>query len=1054
METNKDRDRIKRHCQFLLCVLFLVCQSANAGKRETKYVNVGDEFTVYTSYHYYTQGVTWTWDSGVLELVGQLYGTSTSATFRAKKASPSSGVIIQTVTYYMQSGTTSSGINRDVDSWTIHVTDNTTVTLSRSRHTLSPGESFLLTAYPSISQYSGSYKWTSSNSNVAYVTSTGQSVTVRANKSGNTTITVKLDNGKYAECYVTVRNVEIKSAGISPSTLSVDIDESKSLTLDISPSNGTIVSKKWMSSDPYIATVSSSGVVTGNSVGKTDVYCIINETIESEHCSVSVSKPSFSLNTSSPEDNATGQSVFVLPTATFCRSIYKGSEYDGITFKNKKGVTVDGSCSISGSNLVFTPEKPLEPNTTYIFTIPGNAVKDKYDTYNSKYSISFTTGNLEKLTLRTSVTDKFLSEGDKITLQANKTAVGIYYTIDGSTPTRNSILYTDGIIFKNDIKLRAIAIGEGYESSDILSMDYYLTNVSVTGRYPDTDTKLYIYRDVNPSLTFSNRIEPSENINKVAVIKNGKDSIDGEVIVADSSIYFVPDKPLELGCCYKVSVPQNAILTWLGEENDATSWTFNTGDFATAIAMGNEISAAIKTDGSLMTWGEIYKSGNSADGSYQNEMKTIPEAFVANDVAFVSTGYTHNAIIKTDGSLWMWGRQYCGEFGNNSTTGDAAPVMIMNDVAEVSCGGQSSAIVKNDGSLWMVGRNDFGQIGDSTILVRKSPVKIMENVKSAVAGWCSSYAIQTNGDLMAWGRNDKGQLGDGTTDDRWEPTKIMDNVAIVSASHTETNIAAAIKSDGSLWIWGNGNSTPRKILDEASSVSIGTGFVIAIKSNGTMWKISDGSTEMLNESISGIKVNETSILALMENGSVWSGNSTKLTNKEIDGRSSSQLEGLYLNRRTIRIAKGTRSVLVAKPTAINADYSTLVWKSSNESIADVSNRGVITANALGETDITVTIADSNGRNHSAICHVIAVESGDIDEIEDIFAEQQSIRVWANDNILYITGLISGQRINVYDTNGALVDSFIAESTEEQRPIYKQGVYIVRSSNGIFKVLNK
>lgn len=1050
-------DSVKNGLKIVLPILlcFLCATNMYAGKTETKRLNVGDEFTVYTTYHSYTNSVLWNWDTGVLELVGSLYATSTSATFRVKKATPGvSPVVIQATTYYFKNNTTSSGLNKDLDTWHVYATDNSTVSLNTNSETVSPGDYFTLRATPSNSSYSGDYEWTSTNSNVAYTSGWGNSVSVITKNSGNATIRVTLDNGKYAECYVTVRSVAVSSADVSPSTAYIDIDATKSLSLSIYPSNATVNSKSWYSTNSSVASVSSSGVVTGKSEGHAEVYCIVNGSVTSSSCYVSVSKPSFTLSSTSPTNNATGQSVFVQPSATFCRAIYQGTTYSSISLKNSNGQTVSGNSSISGSTLSFTPTNPLQANTTYTLSIPANAVKDKYGSYNSAVTRTFTTGDLEKLTLKTSVTDKFLSKGDKISLTASKSSAKIYYTLNGSTPTENCTLYTGAITFENDIKLRAIAMGDGYENSEILSMDYYLTNVEVAGRYPDSDTQLFVYEDVNPSLTFSNKIEPSDNINNVSVLKNGKDAIEGEVIVADSTIYFIPDEPLELGCYYKVSVPQNAIATWLGEENDATSWTFSTGDFATAIAMGGEVSAAIKTDGSLLSWGEIYKSGNSADGSYVNESRQTPETFVSGDVASVSAGYMHNAIIKTDGSLWMWGRQYCGEFGNNSTAGSASPIKVMSDVSDVSCGGQSSAIVKADGSLWMVGRNDFGQIGDSTIMVHKSPVKIMDDVSSAVAGWCSSYAIKNDGTLMAWGRNDNGQLGDGTTDDRWEPTDIMNDVAIVSASHTETNTAAAIKTDGSLWVWGNGNSTPQKVLDDVSSVSTRVGYVTAIKNDGTMWKYSDGSTEMIAEGIADVQTNGASMLALKKDGSVWSGNSLSLTEKKVDGRSSSELAGLNLNRKTMRIAEGTKSVLVAKPIAINADYSTLTWNSSNESVLEVSERGVLTANAIGETDVTVTIADSKGKNYTSTCHVSIVDPNDLDGIQSIVTEQQTMRAWASNNVLHISGLRDGNRVNVYDTSGAVVDTFIAEGENATRPLSKQDVYIVKSTTGTSKVLNR
>lgn len=930
------------------------------------------------------------------------------------------------------------------------------ISISAPKSTLNVGETMQMTYRFSTSTFDATphVTWQSNSSAVAINSNSGY---VEAKSPGTATITARSNLGNnVAEYSIRVEKLDPTNIYITTTQNEVYCDEGLQLRASVSPS-GASQSVTWsmIEGNSSIATLSSGGYLKGVSKGRVTVKATAENGISATK-SISIIEPTFSFSSSSPSNNATGVSAFSKPSVTFSHDLYEGTNYSSIELKNgNDGGTVVGSVSRSGKTITFTPTNALKAQTNYILSIPSNAVKNKWGThYTSSINVNFKTGDYEKLTLKTSVTDKFLSKGDIISLIASKSSAKIYYTLNGSTPTENSTLYTGTITFKKDIKLRAIATGDGYESSDILSMDYYLTNVEVSGRYPDADKQLFVYEDVNPSLTFSNKIEPSNNINNVSVLKNGMDAIEGEVIVVDSTIYFIPEEPLELGCYYKVSVPQNAIVTWLGEENDATTWTFSTGDFATSIAMGNEISAATKTDGSLLTWGRIYKSGNSADGSYTNELRSTPETFVSGDVVSVSAGYMHNAIIKTDGTLWMWGRQYCGEFGNNSTAGSASPIKVMSDVSDVSCGGQSSAIVKADGSLWMIGRNDFGQIGDSTIMVRKSPVKIMDDVRSAVAGWCSSYAIKNDGTLLAWGRNDNGQLGDGTTAERLEPTNVMTDVAVVSASQTESHIGAAIKTDGSLWIWGNGNPSPQMVLDGVSSVSAGADYVVAVKNDGTMWKCSIDNSELMAESISDVAYNGSALIALKKDGSVWTGTDTDLSEKKVEGRSSSVLAGLSLNRSSMRIAEGTRSVLVAKPVAINADYSSLVWECNNEEVIEVSDRGVITAKTIGETDITVTIADDKGKSYKANCHINVVDPNDLDGINDILVQKQSLRAWANNNVLHVTGLTIGAQVRVYDTNGSLLDYFVAESTEAERTIHGAGVYIIRSRNESVKVLNR
>jgi uncharacterized protein YjdB len=768
-------------------------------------VNIGDQFTVYTAYHYGTHAVLWSYDWSVVEPVSYIGSASTSVTFRAIAASPSAGSIIQAVSYYYKDGTTSSGMNKDVDDWKVYVKDNSTVSLNSSYTEMAPGDYLTLRATPSNSSYSGGYSWSSSYSSVAYISGSGSSVTLYAQNPGKTTITVKLDNGNSAQCSVTVKRIDVSSASVYPSTAYIDIDETKTLSVSVYPNDAMVSSTSWYSSDATIASVGySSGVITGKSEGIADIYCIVNGSVTSSSCRVKVSKPDFTLSSSSPLNNETGQSVFVKPSMTFCRQIYQGTTYSDVILKSSNGNYVSGSLSLNSSTITFSPSSPLDPNTTYVFSVPAKAVKDKYDSYNSSYSRTFTTGNREKLTLKASITERFVVKGTKVTLTSSQSGVAIYYTLDGTTPTTSSMRYQSAITINKDTQLRAVAMGTGYENSDVLSIDYIISNVEMVRRFPLNEAPMYLYDDVNPFVAFSNRMEAGDNIGNVTLMKNGL-AVEIEAIVTDSVLYLVPVEPLVLGCSYTVNIPADAAKTWQGESCKATSWTFSTGDYATAISTGGpELSAAIKTDGSLWTWGKQITSANAADGSYSYTMQEEPSKFVTSDVVAVSSGYMHHAIIKRDGSLWMWGRQYCGEFGNNSTSASPQPVKVMDGVKRVSCGLQNTAIVKQDGTLWMCGRNDYGQIDESRT-VRREFVELAKNIEDIKLNWGSLLITRTDGtvDVRTW---------DERIDSQRKPSNSVHMQEYDEAEYGWKN-SIALGKDGSVWTWNDTLATPTKIIE-------------------------------------------------------------------------------------------------------------------------------------------------------------------------------------------------------------------------------------------------
>jgi hypothetical protein len=145
--------------------------------------------------------------------------------------------------------------------------------------------------------------------------------------------------------------------------------------------------------------------------------------------------------------------------------------------------------------------------------------------------------------------------------------------------------------------------------------------------------------------------------------------------------------------------------------------------------------------------------------------------------------------------------------GLNDITSTDLPVTIPNfgGALQVSAGGNHGLAVRADGTVWTWGADRN--------LVHLLPVQVsgLTGMTQVAAGNGSSFAVSASGGFVtSWGSNTSGQLGDGTTTSRFTPAQIAFN-GVVSIDATRDGVAA-IRSDGSLWAWGE-NSTGALGLD-------------------------------------------------------------------------------------------------------------------------------------------------------------------------------------------------------------------------------------------------
>ena len=143
----------------------------------------------------------------------------------------------------------------------------TKVSLNHYYKEIDDGDSYKLRASVSPSNASNKkISWSSTNTHVATV-SGGK---VKAKNPGSATIKAKAKDGsgKSANCLIIVRNKKVKSISVT-SSISINKGGSHRLSYSVHPHDATNKKVSWSSRNSSIASVSSSGRVTGRKAGTT-----------------------------------------------------------------------------------------------------------------------------------------------------------------------------------------------------------------------------------------------------------------------------------------------------------------------------------------------------------------------------------------------------------------------------------------------------------------------------------------------------------------------------------------------------------------------------------------------------------------------------------------------------------------------------------------------------------------------------------------------------------------------------------------------------------------
>jgi alpha-tubulin suppressor-like RCC1 family protein len=224
---------------------------------------------------------------------------------------------------------------------------------------------------------------------------------------------------------------------------------------------------------------------------------------------------------------------------------------------------------------------------------------------------------------------------------------------------------------------------------------------------------------------------------------------DGTDTKADTDIGFVKImngvKSMHAGTSTVYVIKDDDTLWGWGDNSDAQLGNMtDTGDTSTDaettatfilddvkfVSNSGSVVIAVRLDGSLYSWG----TGGS-DGIYTENgwVKNAGSPYKVMDDVVMGTmckGGGGLLVVKTDGTLWGWVGEWYNEGDQNK------PYKYADNVAYVSNGERHAAVVKKDGSLFTMGGNyRYGLGYDSDEIWHTPLTKVLSNVQDAPANW-------------------------------------------------------------------------------------------------------------------------------------------------------------------------------------------------------------------------------------------------------------------------------------------------------------------------------
>jgi len=234
---------------------------------------------------------------------------------------------------------------------------------------------------------------------------------------------------------------------------------------------------------------------------------------------------------------------------------------------------------------------------------------------------------------------------------------------------------------------------------------------------------------------------------------------------------------------------------------------------AVAIAAGTTHSCAVLAEGTVECWGDN-SWGELGDGTTSWSPRPVVVKGIDNAVA-ATAGSQDTCTLLADQTVRCWGDNVYGELGNGSNTPSSVPVQVsgLTGVTAIAAdfgngNTQSVCAVKSDHTVWCWGRNAEGELGAGVIGGSSSTPVPVAGISHAVAisgGLHAFCALLDNGSVSCWGANNVDQLGTGQPTNQPSAVPVYPDLNGIRSVGNGGDATCAVFTSGGMRCWGYGH---------------------------------------------------------------------------------------------------------------------------------------------------------------------------------------------------------------------------------------------------------